>query len=86
MRKSCYSSGHAWRLRHRDALDGCVYWLLCLRCGDVRHNVYLYEDEAKIAEQLRDEGNYVSVGHCIEDIVRDHLRREKARLDAEAGK
>jgi hypothetical protein len=50
------------------------------------HTVYLYEDEAKIAEQLRDEGNYVSVGYCIEDIVRDHLRREKARLDAEDGK
>lgn len=44
--------------------------------------VYLYTDEVEIADRLR-EDRHVSIGHYVEDVVRDHLRRQKVRMAQE---
>jgi hypothetical protein len=44
--------------------------------------VYLYQDELEIADRLR-EDRHVSVGHYIEEVIRDHLRAEKVRMAEE---
>lgn len=51
----------------------------------VSYTVYLYPDEVAIAKRLQEEGNYISVGYCLEEIIRDHLDGERERLDVDDG-
>ena len=44
--------------------------------------VYLYHDEVEIADRLR-EDRHVSVGHYVEEVIRDHLRAAKVRMAQE---
>jgi citrate lyase gamma subunit len=44
--------------------------------------VYLYPDELEIALELR-EDRHVSVGHYVEEVIRDHLRAAKVRMAQE---
>ena len=82
MKTTCHRSGHLWRLRHRCQETTCRYWLLCDRCGSVpkTQTVYVYltsEEVAKVKALM--EQRHVSIGHSIEEMVREALKAREAK-------